>query len=159
MKKIAVGIMIIFAVCLMVAPVSFAQSMQSAQSTVQPGAWALGVPQLSGGEGFTGSEAIVTEKGTVKKVEKMKGVKDGLQLKFKSDLGSMYTVYMGPKWFVENQKLKFMAGDKVEVRGKKFQSYIIATEISKGDWTMKLRDEEDGNPSWQCCFPKVKGEE
>ena len=30
---------------------------------------------------------------------------------------------------------------------------IIATQISKGDWTMKLRDEEDGQPLWECCFP------
>jgi hypothetical protein len=91
------------------------------------------------------------------KVEPIKGVKDGLQMKFKTDQGNAYTVFMGPKWFVENQKIKFKAGDSVMVKGKKFGSYIIATEISKGDWTMKLRSQEDGQPSWECCYPgKVK---
>jgi hypothetical protein len=47
----------------------------------------------------------------------------------------------------------------VEVRGKKFQSNIIATEISKGNWTMKLRNEEDGQPNWECCFPRKEKKE
>jgi hypothetical protein len=83
----------------------------------------------------------------------MAGVKDGLQMKFKNEQGNEYTVYMGPKWFIENQKIKFMPGDSVMVRGKKLGSSIIATQISKGDWTMKLRNEEDGQPAWECCFP------
>ena len=64
-----------------------------------------------------------------------------------------WIVYMGPKWFVDNQKIKFNVGDKVEVRGKKFGNAIIASEISKGQWTMKLRNEDNGQASWQCCFP------
>jgi hypothetical protein len=83
----------------------------------------------------------------------MKGVKDGQQMRVTTDQGNKYVVYMGPKWFIENQKIKFMAGDTVEVRGKKFGNRIIASEVSKGDWTMKLRNEEDGQPSWECCFP------
>jgi hypothetical protein len=59
---------------------------------------------------------------------------------------------MGPKWFIENQKIKFMAGDKVQVRGKKYGDAIIATEISKGDLSMKLRNEEDGMPVWESSF-------
>jgi hypothetical protein len=56
---------------------------------------------------------------------------------------------------MNNQKVKLMAGDQVEVRGKKVGTSIIATEISKGEWTMKLRNEEDGMPTWECCFPRV----
>ena len=156
MRKVArctVVVAMMFLVSMTLAPVLFAQASQSS-GPVSRGAWTLGVPGLDAETSFTGQEAIVVEAGKVAKVEPMKGVKDGLQMRFVSDQGNKYVVYMGPKWFIENQKIKFMAGDKVEVRGKKFGSAIIATEISKGDFTMKLRDEEDGVPSWECCFPR-----
>ena len=156
MRKVArctVVVAMMFLVSMTLAPVLFAQASQSS-GPVSRGAWTLGVPGLDAETSFTGQEAIVVEAGKVAKVEPMKGVKDGLQMRFVSDQGNKYVVYMGPKWFIENQKIKFMAGDKVEVRGKKFGSAIIATEISKGDFTMKLRNEEDGVPSWECCFPR-----
>ena len=95
----------------------------------------------------------MVESGKVASVSATKGVKDSLQIKLKTEQGNDYTVFLGPKWFIEHQKIKFMPGDSVMVRGKKFGSYIIATQVSKGDWTMKLRSEEDGQPSWECCFP------
>ena len=158
MRKLAIGIVLAVAISMMFVPVAFAQKSQAAGSPVKTGAWTLGIPSsVSVDSGFTGSEAIVVESGEVVKLEKMAGVKDGLQMKFKTEQGNAYTVFMGPKWFIENQKIKFMAGDSVMVRGKKIGSAIIATEVSKGDWTMKLRNEEDGQPSWECCFPgKVK---
>jgi hypothetical protein len=142
MRKLAIGIVVVVAISMMFVQVSFAQAK---------GAWTIGVPaQL---EGVTGNEAMVVESGKVVKMEKVAGIKDGLQMKFKNEQGNVYTVYMGPKWFIENQKIKFMAGDSVMVRGKKFGSTMIATEVSKGNWTMKLRNQEDGQPSWECCFP------
>jgi hypothetical protein len=116
--------------------------------------WAYETPiPLGEGSEFTGSEAMITMTGTVKKIEPMRGVKDGMQMQFIAEEGGKWIVYMGPKWFVENQKIKFAAGDKVEVRGKKTGAAIIASEISKGEWTMRLRNEEDGQAVWQCCFP------
>jgi hypothetical protein len=157
MRKLAIGIVVVVAISMLLVPVAFAQSSQAAGSTVAGGAWSLGLPSSDTLGPFTGNEAIVVESGKVVKMEKMAGVKEGLQMKFKNEQGNVYTVYMGPKWFIENQKIKFKAGDSVMVRGKKFGSAIVATEISKGDWTMKLRNEEDGQPSWECCFPgKVK---
>lgn len=152
MRKLAIGVVLVVAISMMFVQVSFAQKSQAAGSTVSRGAWSLGLPAPDK-ESLSGNEALVVESGKVVKIEKMAGVKEGLQMKFKTDLGNAYTVYMGPKWFIENQKLKFAAGDSVMVRGKKFGSSIIATEISKGDWTMKLRNEEDGRPSWESCFP------
>jgi hypothetical protein len=160
MRKLAMGIIVVVAISMLFVQVSFAQKSQAASAGVSRGAWTLGIPAETL-TGFLGTEAIVVESGKVMKVEPMKGVKGGLQMKFKTEMGqvqglkgeNVYTVFMGPKWFVENQKLKFMAGDSVMVRGKKFGSYIVASEISKGDWTMKLRNEEDGQPSWDCCFP------
>ena len=154
MRKLAIGIVLVVAISMLFVPAAFAQKSQAAGSGVSTGAWTLGLPgTITAESGFTGTEAIVVEAGKVVKMEKMAGVKDGLQMKFKTDQGNTYTVYMGPKWFIENQKIKFKAGDSVMVRGKKFGSSIIATQISKGNWTMKLRNEEDGQPSWECCFP------
>jgi len=154
MRKVAIWIVVVAATLMlnmMFAQASFAQGMGP---TATKGAWTLGVPGLDAETSFTGQEAIVAESGVVKKVEPMAGVKGGLQMRFVTDQGNAYKVYMGPRWFIENQKIKFMPGDKVEVRGKKYGSSIIATEIGKGDWTMKLRNEEDGMPSWECCFPR-----
>jgi hypothetical protein len=158
MRKLAIGIVVVVAISMLFVPMAFAQASQAAGSTVSMGAWTIGLPgSVTAESSFTGTEAIIVESGKVVKMEKMPGVKDGLQMKFKTDQGNVYTVYMGPKWFIDNQKIKFKAGDSVIVRGKKFGDAIIGTQISKGDWTMKLRNEEDGQPSWECCFPgKVK---
>jgi hypothetical protein len=154
MRKVAIWIMVVaasFMLQMMFAQTSFAQA--PGPGAIK-GAWTLGVPALDADTSFTGQEAIIAEPGKVTRVEPMAGVKGGLQMRFTTDQGNKYVVYMGPKWFIDNQKIKFMAGDKVEVRGKKYGNAIIATEISKGDWTMKLRNEEDGMPSWECCFPR-----
>jgi hypothetical protein len=156
MRKTTIWIMVVamaLAMNIMFAQASLAQESQAAGSTFSVGAWSFGVPGPIH-TALTGNEAIVVESGKVKKVENMPGVKDALQMRFVTDQGNSYIAYMGPKWFMNNQKLKFNAGDEVEVRGKKVGGSIIATEISKGEWTMKLRNEEDGMPAWECCFPR-----
>jgi len=122
----------------------------------QPIGWTIGTSINSMTTNFSGQEAMITENGTIQKVEKVTGVKDSLQMTFKGETGNTWTVFLGPKWFIENQRIKLMAKDKVEVRGKKTGSMIIASEVSKGDLTMKLRNEEDGFPNWECCFPRKK---
>ena len=150
MKKIgkwSAAIGLLFVVGLMFSSLSFADD------TKQFGGWLMGTP-ITSQQGFQGTEAMITEEGTVQKIEKMKGVPDGLQMTIKTAQGNSWVVFLGPKWFVDNQRIKFAAKDKVEARGKKFENYIIASEVSKGEWTMKLRNEEDGFPNWDCCFPR-----
>ena len=157
MRKVAIWFAVVTAILvvnMMFAQPSFAQKSQTAGAGVSRGAWTLGIPALDAKTSFTGTEAIVVEPGKVKKIEPMTGVKGGLQMRFVTDQGNVRKVYMGPKWFIENQKIKFMAGDKVEVRGKKYGNAIIATEISKGDLSMKLRNEEDGMPVWESSFTR-----
>src|SRR5512136_1616353 len=113
MRKLAIGIVVVVAISMMFIPAAFAQKSQVPGSTSAPGAWNIGIPGTFGQTGFTGNEAIVVEAGKVVKLEKMAGVKDGLQMKFKTDQGAEYTVLMGPKWFIENQKIKFAPGDSV----------------------------------------------
>jgi len=159
MKRVATWSVLVLAVlALALAPAVFAQSekSQAAGSTMAIGAWVFGIPDELH-TGVTGNEAIVVESGKVKAIQPMPGVKGYQQMQFVTDQGNSYTVFMGPKWFMDNQKVKFKAGDKVDVRGKKLGASIIATEIGKGDLYMKLRNEEDGVPTWECCFPgKVK---
>ncbi len=157
MKKTAILFAVFFAVGLMFAGMSYAQPAQSSA-----GNWNLGIPAAEG-EQVTATPAMDTVTGTVTKIEPIKGVKDGLQMRMKSDKGENWVVYLGPKWFVMNQKLKFAKGDQVEVRGAKIiskgQYRLVATEVSKGDWTMKLRNEDDGMPNWICCFPRQQMKE
>lgn len=117
--------------------------------------WMDGVPGQGVGSVVTGNEPIITVTGTVNKIGKMYKMADSLQMNLTADKGGNWIVYMGPKWFVENQMLKFAVGDKVEVRGKKLSEgmAIIASEISKKNITLKFRDEENGRPTWLCCFP------
>jgi len=154
MKKMVMSVLVIamsLMACLVFVTGSFAQP--STAGAGEQGAWTLDVTSVPN---FVGNEPIETVMGKVMKVEKMPGVKDGLQLRLVTEDKVKYTVLLGPKWFIGNQKLKFMANDKIEVRGKKIGSTIIASEASKGDWTMKLRNEEDGLPAWQCCIPRKK---
>ena len=86
MRKLAIGIVVVVAISMLFAQVLFAQQSQAAGSTVSTSAWTLGVPGTGTAESsFTGNEAIVVESGKVVKMEKMAGVKDGLQMNFKTD--------------------------------------------------------------------------
>jgi len=151
MKKTVMSFMVV-AMSLM-ASLLFIPGAAMAQSGGQLGAWTLDMPYMPN---FNDLGPIETFNGKVVKVEKMTGAKDGVQLRFVTDENAKFIVLLGPAWFVSHQKIKFMAGDMVEVRGMKVGGKIIATEASKGDWTMKLRNEEDGMPAWQCCFPRSK---
>lgn len=147
-----IAVSVIFLLSMFTVSMSFADSPASSRY----GAWSVGIPEIPDIGGYSTDAVVMLDlKGKVTKIEAMKGVKNGLQMRFKSEKGENYLVYMGPKWFIENQRIGFKAGDDVEVRGRRFDSSTItATDISKGDLTMKLRNEEDGLPSWECCFPR-----
>jgi hypothetical protein len=154
MKRTAMRILVI--TMSLMACMLFAQGAVAEEQDPGAGAWTLDVTPAST-LGVKGNEPVETITGKVMKVEKMAGVKDGIQLRVTADENAgKFIVLLGPRWFVANQKIKFMAGDMVEIRGKKAGNYIIASEASKGDWTMKLRNEDDGLPVWQCCFPRGK---
>lgn len=154
MKKLAFWIMIaasMIALSFMV--VQSGYTIENAPAA----AWVIDTPINLQTSTFNGDSPMMTVNGVVTKVENMPGVKEGVQLRIKSAEGEKWVVWLGPKWFIEHQRIKFMVDDKVEVRGKKAdQSNLIATSVSKGDWTMKLRNEEDGLPAWECCFPRKK---
>jgi len=122
----------------------------------QPG-WSLDTP-LNYPESGSVSGAIVTVTGKIKKVGNQQGMKDFVELILAAkEPYKEWKIWVGPRWFIANQKLQFKVGDEVEVRGLKAKAdVIIGSDISKGDLTMLLRSENDGMPIWQCCVPRVK---
>jgi hypothetical protein len=112
------------------------------------GAWSVGSPADVPGLRLDGSEIVANVEGTVTKIEAPAKAPKYLVMYLKTE-GGKVTVWMGPKTFVESQKVKFKAGDVVVVRGLQTKHfYTIASKITKGDEVMVLRSEA-GQPAWK----------
>ncbi len=95
-------------------------------------------------------ETVSGEVVTVDKITPMKGMHYGVHLTLKTAKETI-SVHMGPGWYIENQDVKIVPKDKIEVKGSRVtfegKPAIIAAEIKKGEETLKLRD-ENGFPLW-----------
>jgi len=62
-------------------------------------------------------------------------------------------IHLGPAWYIENQELQVVPGDRVEVTGSRVmfegKPALIATEIRKGDSVLVLRNRA-GLPAWMA---------
>ncbi|AOW98338.1 hypothetical protein BJP34_01755 [Moorena producens PAL-8-15-08-1] len=80
----------------------------------------------------------------------MGGMSHGVHLQVRTDNETVY-VHLGPAWYIDNQEISIERDDKIEVTGSRItfaeQPAIIASEVKKGDATLKLRDKE-GIPIW-----------
>jgi len=78
------------------------------------------------------------------------GKPEGVRFTLKTDQGPI-EVILGRSSYVEQQSLKFKPQDKVTVKGSRVavegKPTIIATEVTKGEKTLKLRD-VNGKPLW-----------
>ncbi len=76
-----------------------------------------------------------------------------LRLRIKTDDDKTVTVHVGPRLYVEDQKIDFHYGDKVTVTGSPakvgWRDVIVAAQIKTGDKTLDLRTEE-GKPRWDA---------
>ena len=98
-------------------------------------------------------KAVETITGSVKKVDKItsgNGMPYGIHLKVKTDKESI-DVHLGHNWYIENQDIRIMPGDKVDIKGSRatFQGkpVMIAAEVRKGDEVLQLRN-KNGFPVW-----------
>ena len=98
-------------------------------------------------------KTVETIEGTVAKVEKfmpMHGMSTGIHLEVTTANGPV-AVHLGPSRFLEQQPVKIVAGDTVEVTGSRItfdgKPAIIASEVRKGGEVLKLRDAR-GMPAW-----------
>jgi hypothetical protein len=113
------------------------------------GGWGMGAPY---GRMYD-TKTVETISGVVEKVEKltpMRGMSYGVHLLVKTEKETI-DVHLGPDWYIDNQDVKIVPGDKVEVTGSRitFRSRpaIIAAEVKKGDEVLRLRD-PNGVPVW-----------
>ena len=95
-------------------------------------------------------ETITGEVVSVDNITPVKGMSQGKHIMLKTAKETI-SVHLGPDWYIENQDIKIMPRDKVEVKGSRitFQGKptIIAAEIKKGNEVLKFRDEK-GFPVW-----------
>ena len=98
-------------------------------------------------------KTVVTISGEVERVDMiapMRGMSHGVHLQVNTGKETV-TVHLGPTWYLENQDVKILEKDKVEIKGSKIKfnekSAIIAAEVKKGGEVLKLRD-ENGYPIW-----------
>lgn len=79
-----------------------------------------------------------------------RGNSQGLGLTLKTGATNI-VVYLGPQWYLDQQTLKLVAGDTVEIKGSKTvrrgEDVFIAAEGKKGSEVLKLRNEK-GVPAW-----------
>jgi hypothetical protein len=82
----------------------------------------------------------------------MKGMSQGVHLSVKTEKETI-AVHLGPRWYLENQDIKFAPKDTVEVKGSRVtiagKPALLAAEVKKGDATLVLRDEQ-GFPAWSA---------
>lgn len=114
----------------------------------------------SGGWGMSGSysmmydpakvETLSGEVASIDEFQPMKGMSKGVHVTLKTETETV-PVHLGPEWFLEKQDAAIEKGDKLEVTGSRIsfegKPAIIASEVKKGDQTLKLRDEK-GVPVW-----------
>jgi hypothetical protein len=99
------------------------------------------------------AQSVETVRGEVVSVDTirpMRGMHQGVHLTLKTDKGEI-AVHLGPSWYVENQEVKLVPHDTIEVKGSRVtfdgKPAIIAAEVKKGDKVLELRD-ANGLPVW-----------
>ena len=96
------------------------------------------------------AETISGEVLSVEKVAPRNEMFYGVHLMVKTGEKTV-SVHLGPGWYIEDQGIVFEPKDIVEITGSKVtfdgEEAVIATEVKKGDETLKLRD-KNGTPYW-----------
>ncbi len=144
MKKIGTIVIMIGGLSLLIAAAGWAQPGMGAGS---------GGPRVHYGTMWD-SKTVETVSGEVAAVDKYipgrGGTSYGVRLSLKTEKETI-PVVLGPAWYLDEQRIKFAANDKLEVKGSKMsiqgQPTIIAQEVKKGDQVLKLRDDK-GAPLW-----------
>jgi hypothetical protein len=106
--------------------------------------------------GMYNTTTIETISGEVINIDKFapyKGMSQGVRITVKTDKETV-SVHLGPLWYLEKQDFKLEAKDKITVKGSVInfngQKAIMATEVKKGDSTLRLWDDR-GYPLWSGC--------
>jgi hypothetical protein len=146
MKKLAVLIAMIALAGIMFETDSFARMGMKWRGS---GGWGMG----SAYNRMFDPKTVETIRGEVLSIDQVtptKGMRRGIHLMVKTDKETL-SVHLGPSWYIENQDVKILPKDTLEITGSRitFQGKpaLIAAEVKKGDEILKLRD-ENGIPLW-----------
>ena len=146
MKKIGILLAVITIFSVFLATESFAQRGMKWKGG---GGWGMGTPYSRMYDPKT-VETLTGEVVSVNLITPMKGMSSGVHLVLRTTRETI-SVHLGPEWYIENQDIKIMPKDKVDVKGSRItfegKPVIIAAEVKKGDEMLKLRD-ENGFPVW-----------
>lgn len=95
-------------------------------------------------------ETISGEVISIDKIKPARGMSYGVHAIVKTEKETI-SVHLGPAWYIENQDVKIVPENKIEVKGSRItfdgKPAIIASEIKKGDEVILLRD-ANGFPAW-----------
>jgi len=98
-------------------------------------------------------QTLETMSGEVVSIDKItpeKGMSYGVHVILKTIEG-MISVHLGPAWYIENQDVKIVAKDTIEVKGSRItfegKPALIAMEVKNGEDVLTLRD-ANGFPVW-----------
>lgn len=100
---------------------------------------------------------VTTVRGTIESIGVFKverNAVEGLRLRIKTAEGKTWTVYAGPRPFIDNQDITLHFGDEVTVTGAPTRlswrgTVVMASTIEAGDATCRLRD-ANGVPLWNA---------
>ena len=113
------------------------------------GGWGMG----SAYQRMYNPATVETVSGEVISVNKMapsKGMGTGVHLRLKTDKETI-PIHLGPSWYIDRLDARIEKGDTIEVKGSRVtvdgKPVIIASEVKKGEATLKLRD-DSGIPAW-----------
>jgi hypothetical protein len=124
----------------------------------QPQGKGPGSPVWSMGQVYN-PKTVETLDGKIESMEKITAGKMDLParvlVKLKTDQG-LVTIYLGPEWYLEKQKVKLAPGDYIQVRGSRVemdnQTVILPNDITKGSHVLHFWDEQ-GRPLWRGQGP------
>ncbi len=95
-------------------------------------------------------ETIAGEVLSVEMITPIKVMSYGVQLTLQADTETI-SIHLGPGWYIENQDIKIVPRDKIEIKGSRItfedKPVIIATEVIKDEDVLVLRD-ATGCPVW-----------
>ncbi|HPI92701.1 MAG TPA: DNA-binding protein [Deltaproteobacteria bacterium] len=113
------------------------------------GGWGPGTPYAR----MYNPQTLETMSGEVVSIDKItpeKGMSYGVHVILKTIEG-MISVHLGPAWYIENQDVKIVAKDTIEVKGSRItfegKPALIAMEVKNGEDVLTLRD-ANGFPVW-----------
>lgn len=149
MKRKNVGILVVVSISVLVCALTSEAFAQQGMRWRGSGGWGMGTPYGKMYDPKTVT-TLVGEVVAVERITPTQGMSYGIHLIVKAGQETV-SVHLGPAWYIENQDIKIVPKDKIEVKGSRitFQGKpaIIAATVKKGAETLELRN-ENGFPVW-----------